>query len=371
MPPLRRLFILALLIIFIAACSPSREIEAALVLADIAAGDEISLLKKITDPPRRTAISFRVADRHYAADLYRPDAPPLAAIVLIPGAAPEGRDDPRLGSLANSLARARFAVLVPDIVSLRTLRVESGNIDEIAHAIEWLARQPELAPPGRVGLAAMSFAAGPAILASLEPEIRRRVQFILAVGGYYDLQRVLSFFTTGYYSWEGQWRRMEPNEYGKWVFIYSNVHRIEDPLDRELFRVMAARKLDDLAAEVEELAAGLGPEGRRLYAFIANRDPALVPQFIAGLPTAIRTEIDALDLASRDFSHLTARLILLHGYDDDIIPYIESVDLARAAPETELFLVRGLAHVDLAPGIRDLWKLWRAVSLLLSEREKS
>jgi pimeloyl-ACP methyl ester carboxylesterase len=194
------------------------------------------------------------------------------------------------------------------------------------------------------------------------------VQFIVAVGGYHDLRRVLSFFTTGYFYWEGEWLRMEPNEYGKWIFIRSNEHRVVDVRDRKIFRRMADRKLDDPHAEIDALANGLGPEGRKIYDFVTNRDPGRVTRLIAALPDPIRTEIDALDLARRDLSRLKARLILLHGYDDDIIPYVESLSLARAAADAELFLVRGLVHVDLAPRWRDFWRLWRAVALLLAQR---
>jgi hypothetical protein len=44
-------------------------------------------------------------------------------------------------------------------------------------------------------MVAFSYAAGPAILAALEAEIRERTGFILAVGGYHDLGQVLTFFT--------------------------------------------------------------------------------------------------------------------------------------------------------------------------------
>jgi pimeloyl-ACP methyl ester carboxylesterase len=220
-------------------------------------------------------------------------------------------------------------------------------------------------------MVAFSYAAGPAILAALEAEIREQTRFILAVGGYHDLVEVLTFFTTGWFRQDGNWQYLEPNEYGKWVFVLSNLGRLEAPADRVLLRAMARRKMADLEASLDDLAGQLRGQGRALYAFITNRDPLQAPALLQQLPAGIRGDIAALDLSSKDLSRLGARLLLIHGYDDSIIPYTESIALAAAVPkgQARLFLVDGLAHVDLEPGLRSRFRLWRAILALLAERD--
>ena len=193
----------------------------------------------------------------------------------------------------------------------------------------------------------------------------------MAVGGYYDLKEVLTFFTTGYYRHEGRWLHMEPNSYGKWIFVMSNLERLPDPSDRELFLQLARLKLADLNAPVGKLVERLTPEARVLYDFIVNRDPALALPLMARLPEPIRREIRTLDLSGRDLTRGRTRFILVHGYEDDIIPYTQSVDLAGHLPKdrTRLYLVHGLQHVDLEPRLIDKYRLWRAISELLRERE--
>ncbi len=115
--------------------------------------------------------------------------------MLVPGVVPEGKDDPRLVALAQTLARARFAVLVPDIASLRAQKVGPEDARAIAAAITWLA---SCGTPS-VGVMAISYAVGPAILAALGPQAAPRVRFLVAIGGYYDLTAVVTFFTTGYF----------------------------------------------------------------------------------------------------------------------------------------------------------------------------
>lgn len=158
------------------------------------------------------------------------------------------------------------------------------------------------------------------------------------------------------------WRHRKPNRNGKWVFVLSNVDRLSDATDRQAFRVMAGRKLAKPRARISDLEARLGPEG--LYALLRSRDPQQVPRLIAGLLAAMRVDLDALTLANKHLSRLKARLILVHGRKDRIIPYTESVALTAAARpgQAKLLLLHGLAHVDVWPSLGDrqtLWGAWR------------
>lgn len=353
-------------------CAVQRGYEAALVLADIAAGNRPSRLKGCTPEPDRIGFPLVTAARTFAADLYLPGERSRATVLLIPGAAEEGKDDPRLVAFATTLARARFIVLVPDFPSLRELRVNSGNIGEVSDVFSWLVAHRVLAPRQRAGIIAFSYAVGPVVLAAMHPSIRDRVRFILAVGGYYNLPQVLTFFTTGYFQKNGRWRHRTPNAYGKWVFVRSNVGRLSDPRDRKILRAMADRKIRDLAAPLKDLAEKLGPEGRRVYAFIVNTDRKRASTLMAALPEPILRQIEALNLANKNLHELHARMILVHGIDDDIIPYPQSIALAKALPkgQARLFLANGLNHVDVEPGFFDKWRLWRAVDALLAERRR-
>lgn len=340
------------------------------MLQDVAAGEGASRLKRTTPAPLRQPVAYAVEGRQHSGDLYRPAAGAKAALVLVPGAAKLGKDDPRLVALAMTLARARFAVLVPEIANLRELKVRAADIGVIADAIRHLSNDFGGAP---VGVVAISYAAGPALLATLRQKVRPRVRFIVAIGGYHAATDVLTFFTTGKYreASDGPWRYRRPNAYGKWVFARSNAELLSQPRDREALADIAARKIADLDADVGDLAKRLGPEGRAVYALLRNTNPDRTPALIASLPLKIRQEISALDLQGRDLSPLPGTLFLVHGREDRIIPYTQSRALYAAAPEPKaLYLVDSLAHVRLDPsGLIDALRLWRMTYRLLGERD--
>lgn len=370
-------------LILLAGCSTVRGYESLLVLIDAGVGAAPSRLKLVTPAPARTRVSYLVAGRGHTADLYLPGAGvPAAAIVLVPGAVPLGKDDGRLVAFAHTLARARFAVLVPELSGFRELRLHPGNAREVADAFVYLASHPHLAPAGRAGIGAFSYALGPAVLAALEDDVRDKVHFILGVGGYHDLPRTIGYFTTGRFEFGGRWNYLEPDQYGKMVFANSSQPYLP-ALDRAILDRMVAIRLQDRTADISHLAHGFGPGGRTVDALLTNTDPARVPQLLAALPPRLRADIAALSLHNKDLARLSARLILVHGKNDNLIPYPESIALAAAVPpgQARLFIInRILGHVDLSFShllsseflsrqLPDAWRMWRAVDALLAERE--
>lgn len=401
-----RSILLIALLILLSGCEPVRNYEAALVLQDMAAAHHSSQFKQTTATPLRLTVSYEGYDPYGVpkqarrADLYLPGKTegcertqnnaraavmrgcPRAAIVVIPGAVPQGKDDPRLTAFASTLARAGFAVLAPDITGFRKLRVRPSDAREIADAFTYLAGRPELARNGRVGLFAFSYALGPALIAALEYDTGERVRFVVGVGGYHDLPRAMRFFTTGWFEHQGKWHYLTPDDSGKMVLAYSSLDYLTDKHARTVFDRMVALRTQDPRADLTPLTAELSADGRAVYALATNTDPARFPELLARLPQAMRADLDRLDLARHDLKRLKARLILVHGINDNLIPYPESLTLAAAVPQADVFLIhRVLGHVDLSiadllswrfwsEDIPDWWRLWRVIDLLLAEREE-
>jgi pimeloyl-ACP methyl ester carboxylesterase len=360
---------LPLLCLLLAACAPGRTVESVGVLQDVAAGVHADAAR--LGP---TDIAYSIDGRSRTADLYRPaDAPAAAGLVLVPGATPQGRRDPRLMAFARELAAARLAVLVPALPGLRRLQLDADHAVPVADAVRHLS---ESADGGRVALAAISYAAGPAVLAALRPELRRRVGLVLLVGPYYDVEAALTYVITGAYrpAPGADWRRGRPNPRGTWAFVAGNASRLDSAGDRRLLRAIAARKRRDPQAEVGDLARHLGPDGRAVYALATAREPERIPALIQALPDAVRDGIAALDLSTRDLARLPGEIRLLHGRDDPVIPFTESRRLQAALPadRTRLDLVDGLLHADLQEvSVADAWTLLGLTYDVLSWRDRA
>lgn len=347
MKPMRylRFAVLALAALVAWSCAP-RAIDATRLGLDLAKGGQLDTAAVASREP----VAYAVAGRDATADLYQPrDREALGALVLVAGADRVGKDHPLFVAFASALAHAGFTVLVPEIANLRTLRIRRGDEVLVADAVDWLGNRTGR----RVGLAGVSYAVGPALLAALDPRVADRVGFVLGIGGFHDLGRVVTGLR---------------NPYGKWLFAAANADTVDDPVDRTTLMAIAARKMADLDANVADLFNQLRPEGRAVYAVIDAQDATRADALVAALPPRLRDEIAGLTLKGRDFSGLKAPLILVHGGDDPLIPPEESVALAAAAGDkAELYLIDHMRHVELSRDLPDLlrlwWVCWRVIGL--------
>ncbi|MCW8970918.1 MAG: hypothetical protein OQK23_06635, partial [Rhodospirillales bacterium] len=297
----RRLFPFTAALLLAAAlvtCAPLRAVESFFVLADLA-----TMHDSVPLPPTHT--TYDANGIPLEADIYQTTEGRGAGLVLVPGASRAGKDDPRLKALAGILARAGFTVMVPDIPNLRTLRVAPEDARTIAAAARHLTERTN----GPVGVAALSYAVGPAVLAALDTAPAPSISFIVGIGGYHDLHETLAYMTTGHARSgpDAPWVKGNPNPYGKWAFVRANADRLSLPDERRLMARIADIKLHNPNAPIDALRGGLGPEGRAVMALLDNPDPDQVSMFIDSLPATIRTDIDALDISRRDLSAMTTR----------------------------------------------------------------
>lgn len=363
-----------LLGLLLSGCSTlERRHEALLVLGDLAAGEAPSRLKRRTPPPERERLAYAVEDRDYVADLYRPSASRRGALILVHGLTEAGRRDPRLIAFARTLARAGFTVMVPELEGLRDFSVGTREVKGIADAIRHATAELPVADKG-TALAAISFATGPALLAAMRPDTAHRVRFVIAVGGYYDLTDMLRYVTTGEDRGGAGRQAPPPRREVRWAVLRSQLHRLDDAEDRERLDAIARRRLAGDEGPAPRNSR-LGHQGRALYELVTNRDPARVESLLEALPPPLLAQFEALDLASRNLDALEARLVLVHGPDDRVIPISHSRRLRDALPsgQARLFEAGGLGHVEVSMDWRDGWALWRAIDhvLWLGETEET
>lgn len=345
-------------------CAPPRLLQSVRLLRTIQAGAGGAV--------RPAALTYRAGGALRSGDLYRSHAP-RAGLVLVPGATPLGKDEPRVTAFAQALARARFEVLVPALPQLRRLQVSADDAEIVVDAVSALSQHRTAQGSATVGVVAICYATGPAMIALLDERIRGAAHFMLAVGGYWDIEAVITFITTGCYrhpASEGL-RYRKADEYGKWVFASSIAAALEDERDRRLLGSMARLRLADGRADITHIVSALGVAGRRIYELLENNDPDRVGGLLAALPRPVGDQIARLDLKGYDFSALPVRFILVHGNDDPVIPETESVSLARALGTDDLFILDSMQHVDPEPaGLGDTLKLLAAIQVLLQERDR-
>jgi pimeloyl-ACP methyl ester carboxylesterase len=285
----------------------------------------------------------RVRGRYYVPQGVR-DAP---GIVVCHGVHHLGIDEPRMVKFARAFASTGVVVLTPELKELADYRIDPATIATIGRAALALRTRVQRSEVGVLGL---SFAGGLALLAAADVQYERAIGFVVAVGAHDDLERVARFFVQDEIAEpDGTTFHMHAHDYGAVVLVRMYAQSFFDARDvtpaREALRLWLWEQFDD----AREAAKKLSPAGQEKMALVfGHREDVLRPE-IERVIAAHTTEMkrvsphDALE-------GLRARVFLLHGEGDTVIPASETRWLAHDAPKgsvKDAVVSRAIVHVDL------------------------
>jgi hypothetical protein len=323
-----------------------------------------SWLARVRADPVVEETSIDAGGRRLAADVYRPAAP-RAGLLLVHGLSPAGRRHPELVRLARLLARHDRLVLVPHFEGLAAFRLSGREVAEIRAALRALAARQR-----PIGVAGLSFGAGPALLAAADvPELTLTASF----GGYADLYQVIRYLTTGAHEFGDRRYTRPPEEYNRWKLLALLVDFVRNDRDRRVLDAIAARKLADPGADTRALEAELGAAGRAVHALVLNRREDAVGALVAALPAEARAAMERLSPIGA-VARLRGRLVIAHGARDVSIPFTESLRLAEAsAGRAHAVILETFEHTTqsfwpaLGSRVRDGRRLLSLTEALLAE----
>lgn len=304
-----------------------------LILIDSTRPPEKAVMGRFVSLPIVKTISVPSRGKTLRADLYTPRTRgPYMPLLLVHGINSTGKDDSQLVLLARDLAMAGFLVLVPDVEGMKGLRIRPSDAEDIVRSFLAVSRLKNAKPGGR--MIGISYGNGPLLLAAADSRVRDRVGLIVSFGGYGDLRAVLLFLLTGSYDYGGQEGYLRPDESLRWAFLYKNLDLIHDAADRETLAKIIEKRSRYEISEAAALARTLGPEGKAVYVFIANKDQKRFVMLYENLPLSLREDMVRLSPV-RVLKQVKAHFIIVHGMEDYSIPYTESLRLADAVGDRQ------------------------------------
>ena len=286
-----------------------------------------------TATPPRTERTLKVDGQEFVVDVYDSGGPGgRAGIVLANGIEPEGRRYEPLVELAESLARVGIVVAVPYLVSYAQYRLEPNDVGRLRDTYRYLLDDVGV-DPERSGFLGFSAGGSMAFVAAAEPGIGADVGFVALVGPYSDLERVVSFSTTGAYRPGTGIVRFQP-EVLVWQVTRNTVlsgltDRRERAILGQIFGGRSPAPDPAVLAEYPDLV--LSEDGRAVFELFTNRDPDTVNGLIGRLPAGSRELLIGLSPASAAPT-VEARILLMHEAGDPYFPLYESLVLVALMP---------------------------------------
>ncbi len=300
-------------------------------------------------------VEYDRGDERVPATLFRPARGPrrLPGWVVLHGLTWSGREHPALVRFARAVAAAGNVVFVPDIPEWRALRLDTAvTIGTIRAAVRALQERDDV-DHERAGLFGFSFGATQALIAATDAAVQGMLHGIAAWGGYADVERLFLYGMTGVHELDGVRYRSEPDPYGSWII--ASQYLTSAPGHQDHADVAAAVRQLAVEAGRQRLYAGdpwfdplkarlraeLPPERRELFDAIAppTTRPRRDSGYTRGLALALAhtaLRLDPLIDPRQALARVRLPILLAHGRDDRLIPFTETIRLARALPPASL-----------------------------------
>lgn len=287
-------------------------------------------------------------------DLYepRPEAP---AILVVPGAAPEGKDDPRTIRLATALARAGRTVFVPTL-RLSDRVFDLADIEDIRTSVRALAERSD----GRVLVFGISYGGSFALIAAADPATAAEIEKVAVFGAYFDLIGLVQAASTGVSVVGDRRIPWEPDPRARDVMREAAVQLAPEEQRQGLRRALE----DDLQPE------DLADEAAAIHRLVTNDDPDRTYELARELGDHGRDLMQRFSPAAVA-DRIDVPVLALHSTDDPVTPYGEALRLERGLSDVRLVSVTLFRHVDFegvstVAALPDLLGTWRFASWVIA-----
>lgn len=251
-------------------------------------------------------------------------------IILGHGVHPLGIEEPRLVRFAQHLASSNCRVYTPELEDLRTLKISDRSIEVFRRAVDNLKR-----PDQRLGLVGISFAGGLALRAAEAPETAAALNYVASVGGHHDLSRTLQFIATNRATGPEGTRNQTANAYGLVVILneyLSSFNLAEEDAVRALLQLWIRGQKSEAKEQAEELETQSAYDLVQLV--LAESQSELSDKL---LPLIGKDGARLAQLSPRArLGTIGTQVILIHGFNDDVIPREETLFAADELSQTDV-----------------------------------
>jgi len=291
----------------------------------------------------------------------RSQGPLLGSVLVAPGLHFAGPADPRFDRFCRVLARSGALVLAPFLPTYLQMDVTPGAIEELSAALDVLLALPDR-PARKPSVFSISFGSMPALrLAGLRG---RELSSVVVFGGFSGFERTLRFALAGDGAFGREGRRKH-DPLNAPVVVQNLLRFVTPTLDpaqtaalRAAFRTycMATWGTPEMKVDrgfegpARAIAASLEEPVRGIFLKATRVEPG-VEQMVNDALRRSAGAFDWMDPAPH-LGRLPISVTVVHGRDDDVIPFEESValeaGLRAAGTDVRLFLTGMFGHTGKA-----------------------
>ena len=259
-------------------------------------------------------------------------------VILYPGASPTAEDHPKMVMLGRLLAQVGFRVYIPRIPPLKNLDISEINVQWFAHFYQWIL-VIEKVDPHQTIMAGISYGGGIMLrtLLNIKDQVSLPKTF-LTYGTYSDAESTMKFLLTGEISLKGKTYQILPHEWGLTVLFHNYLKNLDTDWDTSGLQRAIQLQIQDKSDERDRQVNKLLKFQKNIFYSIIEGNPTSEVKELAQV--IIKNEQEILKRLSPKYwaKDIQEKIFILHGSNDSMIPFTESIQLAGDLPNSELFI---------------------------------
>ena len=238
--------------------------------------------------------------------------------------------------LGRLLAQVGFTVYIPRIPPLKNLDISEINVQWFAHFYQWTLDIEKVNPHQTI---MMGISYGGGIMLKTLLNIKDRVPLpktLLTYGTYSDAESTLDFLLTGEISIKEKIYQITPHEWGLTVLFHNYLKNLDTEWDTSGLQRAIQLHIQDKREKCDRHVDTLPEFQKNIFYSIITGNP--IPEVKELAHAIFKNEQETLKRLSPTYwaKNFQKKVFILHGSNDSMIPFTESIQLSEDLPNSEL-----------------------------------
>ena len=176
-------------------------------------------------------------------------------------------------------------------------------------------------------------------------------------GTYYSLPTSINFLLSGKIQYQEIDKYVKPNEWGLIVLFHNYLNGIDAGFDTTILKKILKLRVSNKIIESDDLAEKLCSEGKKILFDIYNSNQTdKIKKLVELMKIKYKQEMLSIS-PSEVCDKINFHVFLMHGANDSMVPYTESIKLNNNLTQSSIFLSGLYEHSEISGGDSIILKL--------------
>ena len=289
--------------------------------------------------------------------IFQPKRQNGSILILYPGASIKGESHPKMITLARSLAINGVKVFIPRIPSLINLELSKDILLWTVHFYKWIYNN-FCEYDNQINIAGVSFGGVIVLKSCLDPFLKKnKPKSVLVFGTSYDAKTTMKFMFDGRITYNNKVINIKPDPWSVIVMLHNYINKIEIGYKTNNIEKALKCYIDEKFEKFDQIVNKLDEPEKKLIKEALDLNVSNELKRVMDLIfNNCKNEIDYFS-AKEWCDKIENNVFILHGKNDSLSPFTESVKLHKRLKNSNLLISELFEHRKITNKISFFLKL--------------